>query len=845
MDSFQKLRKIIQEDNYFSPQSKSWGEPCHQRLIDALKNIKAKQKLAAGDIASLVRHVLRREDELQGGSRQTLKVPRREPWPTDREIWGKHGFDVLREDWDSYLIRARPWQPEWLDLSDRYPPDAPTFKEEERRNYSPEPGDPFLSVLDRDSYRNVGQREAVRAVLTAPKGSTLAIDLPTGSGKSLVAELPALLESQTGGISVVVVPTTALALDRERALSQWLHHPTAYYSSSKRQDRRKEIRDRVLAGSQRLIFTSPEGLINSLASCLYQAAESGMLKYLIIDEAHMVEQWGDEFRPAFQEIPGLRRDLLRIASFKTLLLTATLTESCLDTLETLFGEPGEFQVISAVQLRSEPAYWFAWCQNEEIRKQRLLEAVAHLPRPLIIYTTKVDDVHQWAEELSRAGFKRYKTMTGQSSAEQRLQLIEEWQNKQVDIVVATSAFGLGIDRSDVRAIIHACVPETIDRFYQEVGRGGRDGKASISLTLHTTQDGEIAKSLNEKSYITIERGLERWRSMFAKKENWGNGFFRVPIDIPPTLREGDIDMNSEQNKAWNIRTLTLMSRAGIIEIHAAKPPKLNAFKLGLEGKKILEKHRNSRIIRICNEYHLEPKIWETEVEPIRLKSQKWGYQNLGLMKEALRPRRCLSEIFAQTYTISPVDSSRNKVTVSKACGGCPYCRKRHQQTFSGIMPWPKPVWPEPYWEIGAELQRLIANEKLSIIFYDRLQIKNWKFHRDRAFKWLIERGVRNLVIPPELKLELIEELRPNSINNGFIFLFEKYEPIKMPPIPTLIFQETEISQRHLLLNDNSQAPRILMLPEDTRDPSREDRKLINIFSGRYFRFNHFYKEISL
>ncbi len=94
-----------------------------------------------------------------------------------------------------------------------------------------------------------------------------------------------------------------------------------------------------------------------------------------------------------------------------------------------------------------------------------------------------------------------------------------------------------------------------------MGRGGRDGKASISLTLHTTQDGEIAKSLNEKSYITIERGLERWGSMFVKKESLGNGFLRVPIDIPPTFREGDIDMNSEQNRAWNIRTLTLMSRA--------------------------------------------------------------------------------------------------------------------------------------------------------------------------------------------------------------------------------------------------------------------------------------------
>jgi ATP-dependent DNA helicase RecQ len=124
-----------------------------------------------------------------------------------------------------------------------------------------------------------------------------------------------------------------------------------------------------------------------------------MLRYFVIDEAHIVEQWGDEFRPAFQELPGLRRDLLRLTSFTTLLLTATLTESCLDTLETLFGKPGPFQVISAVQLRPEPSYWFAWCQSEEIRKQRLIEAVYHLPRPLIVYATKREDVRRWKQDL--------------------------------------------------------------------------------------------------------------------------------------------------------------------------------------------------------------------------------------------------------------------------------------------------------------------------------------------------------------------------------------------------------------------------------------------------------------
>ena len=125
---------------------------------------------------------------------------------------------------------------------------------------------------------------------------------------------------------------------------------------------------------------------------------------------------------------------------------------------------------------------------------RLLEAVHHLPRPLIIYASKREDVKRWAEELKQAGFRRYGVMTGESTSKERSELIHNWSEKNIDIVVATSAFGLGIDRGDVRAVIHVCIPETIDRFYQEVGRIGRDGKAAISLTLYTEDDYKIARS---------------------------------------------------------------------------------------------------------------------------------------------------------------------------------------------------------------------------------------------------------------------------------------------------------------------------------------------------------------
>ena len=545
-DSFQELREILQTGKI--PADKShFPEACHRRLLETLDAAGTSYAPGMGDIAALIRQVLRREYEQKGGIPPTLKVPRNANFP-DREMWKQSGIDILIDGADYYLISAHSWQPDWLDISQKYPPDQPVFNDKIRRNYEPVEGDPFLELVNLRKYRSVGQREAIRAVLTAPKNSTLAINLPTGAGKSLCAQLPALLRSQNAGVTVVVVPTTALAIDQERALTPFVNHGTAYYGdeSGQGQERRQEIRDRIRNGTQRIVFTSPESLMNSLAPALYKAAKLQMLRYLVIDEAHIVEQWGDEFRPAFQELPGLRRDLLRLTSFTTLLLTATLTESCLDTLEILFGKPGPFQVISAVQLRPEPSYWFAWCQSEEIRKQRLIEAVYHLPRPLIIYATKREDVRRWQQDLFSAGFQRCAMMTGESSSEERSQLIQNLRDRRVDIVVATSAFGLGVDQSDIRAVLHVCIPETIDRFYQEVGRGGRDGKAAISLTLHTTQDLDIAKYLNDKSAITIDRGLERWKSMFLKKEILPDGRFRVPVNIPPSLQLGDIDMNSQQ-----------------------------------------------------------------------------------------------------------------------------------------------------------------------------------------------------------------------------------------------------------------------------------------------------------
>jgi ATP-dependent DNA helicase RecQ len=815
---------------------------CQRRLLDALDS---GAEIGVGDVVALIRHVLRYEAELQGGVSPTIKVPRIKPFPKERKIWELSSIEILVEQPDFFVLSDRPWTPDWLSGSDRVFPEPPLVGEKaERRNYAAVTGDPFLAEVGHETYQSIGQREAIRSILTAPKNATLVINLPTGSGKSLCAHLPAQLKSQPRGVTIVIVPTVALAIDQERAFREktGTSYATAYYSDSSvdGQERRDEIRDRIREGTQSIVFTSPEGLIESLSHSVYQAARQGFLRYLIIDEAHIVEQWGDEFRPEFQELAGFRNSLLRLTSFPTLLLTATVTESCLDTLETLFGEPGAFQVVSSVQLRPEPAYWFARCSSEEEREQRLVETLHHLPRPLIIYGSKVADVERWYQKLRSAGFKRSGKMTGKSSQQERSQLLKAWGRGQIDIIVATSAFGLGVDLSDVRAVIHVCIPETIDRFYQEVGRGGRDGKATLSLTLYTQSDYEVASSLSKITYISSERGKSRWEEMFARKSSLADGRFQVPIDVKPSY---NLDLpTSTGNQEWNIRTLTLMSRAGLLKLDAEPPPQRTDFDSDLLYKEALDRHRNLRTVRILNDAHLDLKTWDDLVEPARNQRQQWTYYSLKLMKEALKTKRCISEIFAEAYSIPKREvPERRWVHVPRSCGGCPVCRKQGLESFAGGIPLPAPVWSKPSFSVGEPLRKLLDGETLLLVFYTAFADKQAERNRDRFFKWLIQQGIQNIVAPATLHQSFGKQAGKSPI-----FLFEKYLPLQMLKIPTLFFQPqgADLSPRYLIPPESG-VPRIVLLPENIPDPTTEDRQLKNIFNGRSFDFDILCMELSL
>ena len=520
-----------------------------------------------GDLQPLVRHALLRASKNAGRS-INLRVPSENGWP-DEQSWANHGIEVLSIASSAFLLTALDWHPEWLGSGDGGV-FSDAFSDKVVHKKSLCLADPFVrDATGFEMYSSPGQREALRAAFLIPEGDTLLVNLPTGSGKSLVGQAPALVYKEAGHLTLFVVPTVALALDQERAMRALFQRqdsarpdwPLAWFGGLS-QEYRAEIRKRLRDGTQRILITSPEALTTSLLRAVLNAATAGMIHYMVIDEAHLVTQWGDGFRPSFQALAGLRNSMLKVAprEFRTLLMSATFTEETVETLANLFGPRERVQMVSAVHLRPEPQYWFYKAKSNLEKQERVLEALRHAPRPFILYVTKREEVTQWKSVLSNnAGLARIATFDGSTSDLNRLSIIAEWAANRLDGIVATSAFGVGLDKNDVRTIIHATIPETLDRYYQEVGRGGRDGKPSVSLMIFEDADWNLPNLLAKPKIIKNELGFSRWNAIYrSRRPTSEENLWEIDIDAVRIGLKG----GSEKNVNWNMRTLILMARAG-------------------------------------------------------------------------------------------------------------------------------------------------------------------------------------------------------------------------------------------------------------------------------------------
>ena len=443
----------------------------------------------------------------------------------------------------------------------------------------------LLRLTDHSQYRTTAQKAAVRALLTQPDGSGLMVSMPTGSGKSLLFQIAANFgrEVEPGACAIVITPTVALALDHERTLSgmRGLEGSRALTGDTSPADA-EAIINGFRRGTVPILLLSPEKALNRvLSDHLVEAAMPTSLEYgldarlthMFIDEAHIVETWGRSFRPDFQRLPALLARL-RTAnpSLRAVLLSATLPDTSRAILRESWKLDGEWLEVDARLPRYEHDVVIGHFPWEGQRQVALDHVIDRAPRPLILYTTEIAAAKVLHDRLrDERGYGRVALFTGDTGARDRRRIVEDWAGDAYDIVVATSAFGMGIDKPDVRTVVHACLPEGPARWYQEIGRASRDSGQGLAVCLFVdgarTSDVKQAYGLATAGWLTRDLAEQRWSAMV--KAAGGRKFVgerqQMTIDLD-AFREGLRPKAGDWNRGWNMTLLTLLQRAGILRV---------------------------------------------------------------------------------------------------------------------------------------------------------------------------------------------------------------------------------------------------------------------------------------
>ena len=428
-------------------------------------------------------------------------------------------------------------------------------------------------------YRSLEQKVAVHSALDLPDNHTLMISLPTGGGKSLVTQLLAATENS---LTLVIVPTVSLAQDQclqakccltdEKTQKNIFCYRGGSDNSS--------IISAIKAKTARLVITSPEAVIKSpkLNSAVIEASKNGYLHNVVIDEAHIVTDWGVHFRPDFQIFSIVLKEMQQASEkrIRTYLLSATLSDDVVETLFSLFGSEGNNVQFRCDALRPEPRYVFTKFHDYDKRKEAVMEMIKTLPKPMIVYVIEPETAEEYRQALKEKGYKNIQAYTGKTNDYDREKLLEKWKDNEFDVMIATSAFGMGVDKGNVRTIIHACVPENLSRFYQEVGRAGRDGLPSLSVlaTLSSvdSKDLSVAFNLVNKSILTAENLKIRLESLLHNEKNPMRGD-TITADlntIPSHFSEEEAKVAGMRNEFWNASALLLLHRQGYIKIEHAE-----------------------------------------------------------------------------------------------------------------------------------------------------------------------------------------------------------------------------------------------------------------------------------
>jgi len=363
-----------------------------------------------------------------------------------------------------------------------------------------------------------GQEEVVAAALA---GRDVLVVMPTGAGKSLCYQLPALMREDE--VTVVVSPLVSLMTDQVAGLERGAAGRAVLINSQREAGENREALARVRGGDVRLLYVAPERFA---APGFVESLEGVRVGMFVVDEAHCVSQWGHDFRPDYFELPRAARALGARQIFAA---TATATPRVAGDVIVRLGLRDAVRVTTGFD-RPNLSYMVVRAGNDVDRRRRITAVLADpAARPAIVYAGTRARTGELAEALARSLGVGVAAYHAGLDRERRERAQRAFMADEVEIVVATNAFGMGIDKPDVRTVCHAAVPESLEAYYQEAGRGGRDGAPARCLLFAAARDKGLHVHFINQSAAGEARSA-RWaqyRGIWAFVE--GDGCRRLAI----------------------------------------------------------------------------------------------------------------------------------------------------------------------------------------------------------------------------------------------------------------------------------------------------------------------------
>lgn len=585
-----------------------------------------------------------------------------------------------------------------------------------------------------ETYTSLAQKMLNYLIANLSGNETILGCLPTGGGKSMAWQLPAISKAYKGTI-IVVVPTVALAMDHEKSSSRFYskifgeeNYPKAYTSDLSSREK-NEVLDLLRKGKLPVLYISPEALTQKrFKELIFDLAKEEKISSLVIDEAHLVVSWGMKFRPEFQLLSAFRKQLIKMCSLKTILLSATLTPSDTQVLKNIFSSEN-FIEFRADQLRFEPEYFLHECSSDNSRKNIITRLVDQVPRPIILYVMTPEQGNEYKELLFDKGYSNVEVFSGKTTNEKRKNIIKKWNSDKIDIMIATSAFGMGVDKSDVRTIITGYIPESISRFYQEVGRAGRDGKSTLNYMIYNQkQDFKLVKSI-KSNVISVDLLAKRWSEMIKKATRINTNEVWIDVNIPPEHLK--YSHTGYQNAGWNKDIILLLYRSKLIDITDYKI-KGNDYRIHI---KLLDIEILENMEKL-----------KTYIEPYRNDEKLRIEDDFQNVKRLLKKNNCYSIYFTEAFPHA-----------ADSCSGCPYCRNKGY---------------EPYYDdsvisitsnnpiiLGSTIRNDYFYSKLDLSYNDTLMITvDIESKLNTCIEILIKEGV-NVIIAEKHSISLLKKLK--------------------------------------------------------------------------------------